>query len=646
MPEEVVRAGGVSFGAGGSMMFALPAAEVQRLAGGFSDPLRYLQALPGVANDSDFDGLLYVRGGESGQNRILIDQVSVSDAYHFGGVVSVLNTDVIDRIEFMPGGYTAEYGDALSGVLKVKRRIGNLQKVRGTGGVSLLTANGTLEGPLGNDSKGSWLVAARRSYLDQVLRSSGPGPIALPSYWDLDARLYRKVGENDLRFGLLRSGDFVSARLGDTFTFTPTESSGLHWDRELTLASLNWERKAGEWGLAQTLAYGWRHQGIMQFGGLTQQAEQDSRTFDWRGDARRPFAGVTWVSGAQITHAHTEYHLDINRLSILEPDRRSNPRSPLDTAQVIADYEGRNVYTAGYTQAEMGLLDSTVSAVVGARIEHASRSEQTAITPRVKLAWKTPADGVIVTAAVGDYRQFPGDRLEADPTVGNPDLKAERALHLIVGVAHTSPRGDRLSVEGYAKRLSDLIVYDAGAPAGGAPFVNTGSGYAHGVEFLARVPRKDWDTWLSYTWGEVRYRDYDGGPMYAPAQDLRHTISFVGRVRPAPGWSFGVKWRAQSGRPYTEVIGRENVSEFVDGIEWVPVLGAYHGGRFPWYHRLDVRGERAFRIGSTQATASVEVLNAYGRKNLYDYRYVDGFARAEPVRMLPFMPTFGFSVAF
>ena len=102
------------------------------MPGGFNDPMRYMQALPGVSNDSDFDGLLYVRGGEGGHNKVLLDQVSVSDAYHFGGVVSVLNTDVMERVEFIPGGYTAEYGDALSGVLKVRRRIGNPVEMRGS----------------------------------------------------------------------------------------------------------------------------------------------------------------------------------------------------------------------------------------------------------------------------------------------------------------------------------------------------------------------------------------------------------------------------------------------------------------------------------------------------------------------------------
>ena len=160
------------------------------------------------------------------------------------------------------------------------------------------------------------------------------------------------------------------------------------------------------------------------------------------------------------------------------------------------------------------------------------------------------------------------------------------------------------------------------------------------------MPRPRYDAWLAYTLGEVTYRDFADAAPYAPSQDLRHSISAVGRVRPGRGWTLGFKWRAQSGRPYTPVVGRENVSEFVDGVDWIPVLGGYNSGRFPWYQRLDVRAERAFRVSGARVNASLEAVNVLGRRNLYDYRYMDGYSRAEPVTMLPFLPTFGLAVAF
>ena len=186
-----------------------------------------------MSNDSDFDGLLFVQGGDGGQNRILVDQVSVSDAYHFGGVVSVLNTDVIDRVEFLSGGYTAEYGDALSGVLKIQRRIGNLAKVRGTAGLSLLTANGTLEGPLGKDGKGSWLVAAppvvhRPGAQGPRQRPGGAARVLGSRRAPLPARRRRTTcgSASCARATSCRRGSATRSRS------RPAESSGLAWNRQ------------------------------------------------------------------------------------------------------------------------------------------------------------------------------------------------------------------------------------------------------------------------------------------------------------------------------------------------------------------------------------------------------------------------------
>jgi hypothetical protein len=646
MPEQIVRGDGVTFDEGG-FRFQLPARELGRLPGGFTDPTRTLQALPGVSNDSDFDGLLYVRGGDGGQNRILLDHVNVSDAYHFGGVVSVLNVDVIDRLEFMPGGYTAEYGDALGAVVQVRRRIGNPIGVHARTAVNAIAGSAALEGPIGGDQNGSWLVAGRRSLVDQILKGRGEGPNVLPAYWDVDGRLWRRGALGDFRLGVLSSGDFISARTSDTFSFAPAESSGLEWDRKLTLGSLNWERGAGAWALSQVVAYGWKSQELTLFGTVPQDARAKSRQFDWRADARRSAFGLQWSGGAQVVHTHTDYDLNINRLSILEPDRRSNPRSPLDTALVVSSYEARNVYVGTYAQGEKSAYDSTLMVTLGARLETSTRaSGAAAVTPRLRALWRTPWQGWSMNLALGSYRQFPGDRLEADPSLGNPELGPEKADHLSLGVAKSFTSGGRVSVEGYARNLSDLIVHVPDAPEGEPQFANAGTGRARGLEFLLHLPRSKWDGWVAYTLGRVRYRDFPDAAEYAPAQDIRHTFSLVGRWRPDETWSVGVRWRAQSGRPYTPVTGRENVSDLIDGTEWIPVLGEFNSGRFPWYERFDVRVERAFRISGARCAATAELVNALGRRNLYDYRYVDGYSRAQTVTMLPLLPTLGVTATF
>ncbi len=644
LPEELVRAGGLSFGQHGDLTVQVSGREARELTGSFSDPARFLQTMPGVASDSDFDGLLLVRGGEAGHNRILLDQTAISDPYHFGSVVSFMNADVIDRVAFVPGGFGADQGDAIGGLLQIDRRIGNVNRFRAGAALTSTTASALAEGPVGSGGRTSWLLSGRRSHLDQVLSGRNLGHATLPYFYDLDARLYHRTGRQEWKLGYLRSGDELSARMSDEFTFAPPDSGGLSWGRQLDLLNLNWSLPAGRWALSQSVSYTWRDQEIVLHGNLPQFARGLTRTFDWRGDARQTAGPLRWSTGFQLVQNHAEYALDVNQLSIEETDRRSSPRSPLDTARVHTVFEGRDLYSAGYFQGERDLWGGAVTALLGGRLEHTVRTGQVSVTPRLRLEWRTPL-GVSLFGAAGTYRQFPGLRLEADPTIGNAALGAERAAHLALGAALPVAGTGRVSLEAYHKSLSDLIALDDQPEDGEPRFQNSGTGTARGVEFLLHLPARRWSTWVSYTLGEVFYRDAPDLPTYAPAQDIRHAVSAVAKVSPKDGWVFGLKFRAQSGRPYTPIVGRENVSEFVEGLEWIPVTGAYHSARFPWYHRLDVRAERQFRIGRTQLGAFLEVINLYDRRNLFDYRYVDDYGRATPVAMMPLLPTFGLSVS-
>jgi len=478
--EEVVRADGIRFNGPNGVELVLPSREALRLPGGFADPTRYLQTLPGVGSDSDFDGLLFVRGSDSDQNRIFLDGVSVSDPYHFGGVVSFFNTDVIDKVEFVPGAYAASDGDALGGLLRVQRRIGNLSQVQGTASLSMTTGNASIEGPLDRSGNSSFLFAGRRSYLDRVLSSRAAANTVLPNYYDLDSRLYRRFGDHQVRLGVLHSGDALAARMSDNFTFAPPDSGGMSWNRVLTLGTLNYDYAAGPWTVRETAGYAWRNQEVILHGTLDQHAMEHARNFDWHTDASLAALGATWSGGMQIRHVHYYYDLDINRLTLEENDRRSAPRSPLDTVQTISDYEGREWYQAGYLQSRVLLAHSAVDVTGGMRLEHSTLTHQLEPTPRLSVLWRSPWH-VELSGAAGSYRQFPGDRLEAVPDIGGADLKAERSRNVTAGIAWPLASGGRLSVEGYHKKLDDLLVYVPAAPEDSPRFASTGTGVARGV---------------------------------------------------------------------------------------------------------------------------------------------------------------------
>ena len=130
------------------------------------DIFRTIQALPGVLTNNEASTGLVIRGGNTDQNLILLDGITVYNPTHFGGIFSNFIVDAVKEAELIKGGYNAEYGGRLSAVLNVLSREGNRNFFQGKTSISLLSAQTTMEGPF---YKGAWLLSARRTYFDYLL---------------------------------------------------------------------------------------------------------------------------------------------------------------------------------------------------------------------------------------------------------------------------------------------------------------------------------------------------------------------------------------------------------------------------------------------------------------------------------------------
>ena len=149
-----------------------------------ADVFRSLQTLPGVSSMSDFSSGLYIRGGSQDQNLILLDNIDVYNPTHFGGVFSTFNTDAIESVELIKGGFPSKYGGRLSSVMNVINREGNRKKFEGVSRTSLISSSATLEGPweLGQES-GSYMMSFRRTYLELIKKMIS---MNMPDYYFYD----------------------------------------------------------------------------------------------------------------------------------------------------------------------------------------------------------------------------------------------------------------------------------------------------------------------------------------------------------------------------------------------------------------------------------------------------------------------------
>ena len=135
---------------------------------GEKDIFRAIQLLPGVSGTNESSSGLYVRGGTPDQNLVLLDGFTVYHVDHFYGFFSAFNSGALKDIQLFKGGFPAEYGGRISSVMDLTGKTGNSNKLSLSAGLSLVSANATVEIPIGE--KANLLIAGRRSYTD-ILKS-------------------------------------------------------------------------------------------------------------------------------------------------------------------------------------------------------------------------------------------------------------------------------------------------------------------------------------------------------------------------------------------------------------------------------------------------------------------------------------------
>ncbi|NSL91126.1 TonB-dependent receptor [Chitinophaga sp. Mgbs1] len=165
------------------------------------DVLRSIQTLPGVTTVGEGAAGFNVRGGNSDENLILLDEAPVYNSTHMLGFFSVFNPDAVKSLNLIKGGFPAEYGGRASSVLDIRMKDGNNQQFNVNGGIGNIFSRLSVEGPLVKD-KSSFIVAARRSYIDVLMKPFVKGDMkdTKLNFYDLTAKANYKFNQNNTLF--------------------------------------------------------------------------------------------------------------------------------------------------------------------------------------------------------------------------------------------------------------------------------------------------------------------------------------------------------------------------------------------------------------------------------------------------------------
>ncbi|MBK8699363.1 MAG: TonB-dependent receptor [Saprospiraceae bacterium] len=162
---------------------------------GESDVIKALQLIPGIKRGGEGGLGMYIRGGNNDENLILLDEATVYNPGHLLGFLSVFNSASLKSTDVYKGAFPSVYGGRLSGILDVRMREGNDQKFSVQGGIGNIASNLTIEGPIIKE-KMSFIVSARRSYLDQLVNLVIKG--GFPYYfYDFNAKINYKINQRD-----------------------------------------------------------------------------------------------------------------------------------------------------------------------------------------------------------------------------------------------------------------------------------------------------------------------------------------------------------------------------------------------------------------------------------------------------------------
>jgi len=242
-----------------------------------------------------------------------------------------------------------------------------------------------------------------------------------------------------------------------------------------------------------------------------------------------------------------------------------------------------------------------------------------------------------VKTGVGLFYE-PPQPVEVVPVYGSPGLRSNRAVHYSLGLEQELSEQVDVSVEGFYKDLSDLVVRTP-ASDGTLGYKNVGDGKVIGAETLVRwKPGGRFFGWLAYTLSRSTRHNGPDAPERLFQYDQTHILTVLGSYNLGRGWQLGGRFRYVSGNPYTPCLG--GVLQAGAGV-YSCRSGPLLSQRMPAFNQLDVRVDKTWQFASWKLTTYLDVQNAYNRANPEAALYNFNYTQVRYQSGLPIIPSLG-----
>jgi outer membrane cobalamin receptor len=552
--------------------------DIVTTASAVGDVLGALQTLPGTSATAE-DGRLFVRGGDAEETQIFIDGVRVFTPYS----PTPNNTPTRGRyspflfkgITFSTGGYSAEYGQALSGVLDLKTidkpdqektevslmsvgaGIGNTQ-IWGNNSLSINTSYINLQ-PYTEifPDRNRWLKPFQSANGETVYRHSFKDDSMLKIY---GAFSYTSLGviQDDINFV-------------DGFRFELN-------NRNLYINSSYKNKLGNNWKIETGISFTNDKSTLKIVDDLVNNGENSAH---FKVKLKKQFTSrfrISFGSEYFVTNYNENFTTVTN-----------------DTFK----YGFNNNVFASFAETDI-FFSKNLAVKIGIRGEHSSIVDEFTVSPRASLSYKSSKNSQ-VSLAYGQFYQNPRNNY----LKFSQNLKAENTSHLIANFQHTK-KNQIFRIEAYYKDYKDLVKFDTEVPLFSSNFSNGGSGFAKGIDVFWRQNQKikNTDYWISYSFlnTERNFRNYPtkATPNFAST----HNFSFVAKHW-VENWKsqLGIAYNFASGRTYTNPNNSE--PNFLSSK-----TKPFNSVSLNWAYLID-----------QQKILYLSINNALGTGNVFGYNY-------------------------
>jgi len=632
--------------------------QIRTQPGAGNDVLRALQSLPGVARTPYGLGGLALRGTAPRDTKVYLDGIEIPLLYHFGGLASFMPTGAVDEVTLEPGGASVRYGRGLGGVAVVTSKTGRRDRWRSGAELSLIHAAALAEGP--GPLQGSWLIGARRSYFDAIIKGANLDLVFVPRYMDVQLRwesgdgrwMAFLVGSDD-KLTLTRDPDDGSSGSGGGIDTTNVKSF-LYVSR-FARAALRYRAVRGATSITVLPSIG-----VDDINARANHMDIDkgmhktSVPLSLRAEVATALAGGTLLAGFDGGWVRQTYDM------VNTPP--ASPMNPDPEGVVHRNLTRWAADTGAYLEQSWFFFDDRLQLRPGLRGDHFGLSDQWTLDPRLTANLKLP-NGLELIQSLGRYHA-PPLVTDLDPIFGDRVMYGSSATQVATTVKTIVGDDKELSATAYYQDLRELPVdavtgatpttANGGTESGGVLGISrrpvdtqfgsynyreaNGTGHAYGPELIARKNVGTWTGWIAYTYARSYRRNPTKMTDYRPyVLDQPHSLTVVGTTMLGKHWRIGGRFRFTSGNPYTPVAGAY-VDE--DG-DWEPIDGPLLSKRLPDFVQIDLRVDRVWKRPWGVLNLYIDLQNVINHKNAEGITYNADFSTPTYTRGLPIFPSIG-----